>query len=72
MLNESKDSFLITSSHGFEGYEIKKYYTIISASTVMGTGLISEISASISDSFGMTSNAFEKKWMQQRTYHRES
>lgn len=61
MLDESENNFLITSGYNFEGYKIKKYYTVTSASTVMGTGIVSELSASLSDTFGMTSNAFEKK-----------
>ncbi len=61
MLDESENNFLITSGYNFEGYKIKKYYTVASASTVMGTGLVSELSASLSDTFGLTSNSFEKK-----------
>ena len=55
------DSFMLTSGYDFEGYKITKYYKVISASTVLGTGMFSELFASISDTFGVTSNAFEVK-----------
>ena len=55
------NSIMMTSGYNFEGYQIEKYHRLISASTVLGTGPLTEISATISDSFGLTSNAFEKK-----------
>lgn len=50
------------------GRKIVKYYNIISSEVVIGTGIFSEVSASIDDLFGMTSNAFEKKLSKAKTY----
>lgn len=54
-------NFMMTSGYNFEGYRIIEYHKVVSASTVLGTGLLSEVSASFSDAFGVTSNAFELK-----------
>jgi len=55
---------LLTSGYNFEGYKIISYQGIISGEAVMGTGFISEISASIDDFFGATSDKFSEKMKQ--------
>lgn len=52
---------ILTTGSSIDGYQIVKYIDIISAQTVLGTGIISEISVEISDFFGYTSTAFENK-----------
>ncbi len=56
-----KDGFLITTSNKFEKYEIVKYYGIASGSTVLGTGIFSELNASVSDFFGIEDDSFSDK-----------
>lgn len=56
----SKD-FMLTSGYNFEGYKIRKYNGVVSGEVVMGTGFLSEISASINDLLGSTSEEFSKK-----------
>lgn len=51
----------VTTTFNFEGYNIIDYRGIVSAETVLGTGLISEVSAFHADLSGSTSNAFEEK-----------
>lgn len=54
-------AFKLTTGYNFEGYRITDYKGIISGEVVLGTGFISEFSASLSDSFGIQSNAFADK-----------
>lgn len=61
-----KEGFLITTSNKFEGYKILKYFGIASGSTVLGTGIFSEFSATVSDAFGTESTAFSDKLNQAR------
>ena len=58
---EKLKTLQMTTSFSFDGYKITKYHAVISASTVLGTGALSEIAASMSDLFGTTSSAFERK-----------
>lgn len=58
---ELKASFLSTTGYNFEGYNIEEYLGIVSGQAVLGTGFLSEIFASASDTFGTESNAFSKK-----------
>lgn len=51
----------ITSGYSFEGYRIMDYVGVISGETVIGTGLLSEFTASFDDAFGMESNSFASK-----------
>lgn len=53
--------FMLTSGYNFEGYKIKEYNGVVSGEVVMGTGFLSEISASINDLLGSTSEEFRKK-----------
>lgn len=52
---------LLTSGYNFEGYKIISYNGIVSGEVVMGTGFLSEFSASFDDFFGSTSEAFSEK-----------
>lgn len=58
---ESKKNFLITTGYNFEGYKIEKYLGVGSTSVVMGTGIISELSAGFNDIFGQESNTMATK-----------
>ena len=59
--NEKLSQHLLTSGFNFEGFKIVKYINILSGETVIGTGFINELKASVSDSFGTESNAFSSK-----------
>lgn len=52
---------LLTSGFNFEGFTIKRYNGIVSGSSIMGTGFISEFKAGFSDLFGVESETFSKK-----------
>ena len=52
---------MLTSGYTFDGYFITKYIGIISGQVVLGTGFLSELTASFSDFFGEESNAFSAK-----------
>lgn len=54
-------SHLLTSGYNFEGYKIISYNGIVSGEVVMGTGFLSEFSASLDDFLGSTSEAFSDK-----------
>lgn len=56
----AKDQML-TTGYDFSGYHITKYVGIVSGEVVLGTGFLSEFSASVSDLFGASSGAFEEK-----------
>lgn len=55
------NSLMATTGYDFQGYKIIKYIDIISCEYVLGTGFFSEFSASFSDTFGTSSNAFSNK-----------
>ena len=52
---------LITTGYNFKNYEIVKYCGLVSGEVVLGTGFLSEFSASFSDFFGSESNKFADK-----------
>lgn len=55
---------MLTSGYNFEGYKINSYNGIVSGEVVLGTGFLSEFSASINDFFGSTSEEFSMKMKQ--------
>lgn len=55
-----------TTGYNFEGYSITQYLDIVNSECIIGTGFLSELSASIDDIFGTSSNAFENKLDQAR------
>lgn len=58
---ELKKNFKLTTGYIFDGYEIAEYLGIYSGEVVLGTGFVSEFSASLSDIMGSRSNTFAKK-----------
>lgn len=64
--DEQVSSHMITTGYNFENYSIISYLKVISGESVLGTGIISEISANISDLSGGESNAFSSKLMTAR------
>lgn len=53
MLTEKLEKqHMFTTGYNFEGYIIKEYKSVISGSTVLGTGFLSELFASTSDLLG--------------------
>ena len=55
------NSLLVTSGYNFEGYKITEYKNMVSGECALGTGFLSEFSASVSDLFGSSSSAFSEK-----------
>ena len=58
---EAIKDFKSTTGFNFEGYKIVDYIKVISAETVLGTGFLSEFSASISDFLGTENQSFSDK-----------
>lgn len=56
-----RKEMLLTTSNSFEGYDIVEYCGIKSGSVVLGTGFLSEISASLNDIRGTEDNRMAKK-----------
>lgn len=52
---------MLTTGFNFEGYEINQYLGVVSGQVVLGTGFLSEVTASFSDFFGEESNSFSSK-----------
>lgn len=63
---QARKDFKITTSYNFEDYKINKYFGISSGSTVLGTGIFSELNAVGSDFFGTESDTFSNKLEQAR------
>lgn len=61
-LKKLAESQFLTTGYDFSGYKIIKYIGVISGEVVLGTGFLSEFSASFSDLFGAESSAFADKW----------
>lgn len=58
---EHADKYMMTTGYDFTGYRIKKYIGIVSGQVVLGTGFLSEFTASFSDFFGVQSDKFAIK-----------
>lgn len=56
-----QERILITTGYSFEGYKIVKYLNIVNGEIVLGTGFLSELSASVNDMLGMSSGTIEGK-----------
>jgi uncharacterized protein YbjQ (UPF0145 family) len=52
---------ILTTTHGVDGYYIKRYIGLESVEYVIGTGIFSEMSGAVADIFGERSTAFEEK-----------
>ena len=59
---ENKILFKETTGYSFEGYRIVEYLGIKSGEVVLGTGFLSEFSASIGDLFGARSETMANKF----------
>lgn len=60
-LRERRNKFIVTTTPTIDGYRIKKYLGIVSGEAALGTGIVSELFASIADSFGTNSLMFSNK-----------
>ena len=60
-LRKAAESQMLTTGYDFSGYKIVGYVGVISGEVVLGTGFLSEFSASFSDLFGAESGAFADK-----------
>ena len=58
---EFLENYMITTGYEFNGYKIIKYNGVISGQVVLGTGFLSEFTASFADFFGEESNKFADK-----------
>ena len=70
-IKEKRKNFLVNTGYNFEGYKITKYLDLVHGEIVLGTGFYSELSASISDIFGISSKAFEGKISQAKRLAQE-
>lgn len=61
VIDSLAESQMLTTGYDFCGYTITKYLGIVSGEVVLGTGFLSEFSASFSDLFGGQSDAFANK-----------
>lgn len=61
VLDKATENILITSTQVIEGHKIRKYIDFVSVETVLGTGLFSELEASLADLTGTHSTGFESK-----------
>lgn len=52
---------MLTTGYNFDKYEIVDYKGVISGQVVLGTGFLSEFTASFSDFFGVKANLFSNK-----------
>jgi uncharacterized protein YbjQ (UPF0145 family) len=59
--SELQESILLTTGYDFQGYKIVDYINIISSEYVIGTGILSEFTSSVTDTFGMKSSSFSNK-----------
>lgn len=57
-IREIINGILLTTGYNFEGYKIIQYKDIISGECVLGTGFLSELTASLSDFAGTQSAQF--------------
>lgn len=63
-IKEKISGHMLTTGFNFEGFKIVDYKQVISGETVLGTGFVSEFSASFSDFFGISTNMFSNKLKQ--------
>lgn len=61
MYAERFKSHMLTTGFSFEGYHISEYLGIVTGETIMGTGYFSDLSASISDLFGVEASEYSEK-----------
>ncbi len=61
MYAERFKNHMFTTGFSFEGYRIVEYLGIVTSETVMGTGYLSDICASVSDFFGAEASEYSEK-----------
>lgn len=52
---------MLTTGHDFKGYTISKYHGLVSGECVIGSGLISYLEASITNTFGIETTGYSEK-----------
>lgn len=57
---------MMTSGFNFEGYRIIAYHGVIFGESVLGTGFLSSLDASVSDMLGAESSSFIQKLQEAR------
>lgn len=57
---------LITTTNNLEGYRISNYYGIVTGEAIIGTNIVRDMFASISDVIGGRSGVYEEKLAQAR------
>lgn len=62
---------MLTTGFNFEGYKITQYLEVISGEVVLGTGFLSELSASVADFLGSGAGMFETKLESAKTAAKE-
>ena len=60
-VNEKAENLLVTTTPTIQGKIITEYVGIVSSTVVLGTGFLSELSASLADTFGTRSTSFQDK-----------
>ena len=53
---------LVSTTPALEGYHIEQYIQVVSAQTVLGTGLFAEIATWVADKFGIECTVIERKY----------
>jgi uncharacterized protein YbjQ (UPF0145 family) len=61
---EAMNKMIVTTGTNVEGKKIKRYFKIVSAEVIIGTGRITEIRAGLADMFGKRATGFEKKLLE--------
>nr|WP_300838940.1 heavy metal-binding domain-containing protein [uncultured Acetatifactor sp.] len=59
--SERLENHMLTTGFSFEGYQIDKYFGIVTGETIMGTGYFSDLGASIADFFGVEASEYSQK-----------
>lgn len=57
---------LVTTTNSLEGYKISSYYGIVTGEAIIGTNIVRDMFASISDVIGGRSGVYEEKLAQAR------
>jgi len=63
-MKELSQNILLTTTPFVDGYIVQKYFGVISAEVVLGTGGFSELGAGIADFFGTRAESFQNKLKQ--------
>lgn len=58
---EATQNHMLTTGYDFEGYTISEYHGLVSGECVLGSGLISYLEASITNTLGMETSGYSEK-----------